>query len=107
MENTKQQLGQFFTKNTDYILSDLGQYVRGKFVIDPFAGAGDLLDWALQNGADRILGLDIDKKCVDNKRIFYNDSLQNPKTYQFVLTNPPYLYQNKMADNSLLVGSQR
>ncbi|GHT37765.1 hypothetical protein FACS189427_11160 [Planctomycetales bacterium] len=104
--STKQQLGQFFTKNTGYILSGLENYVAGKQIIDPFAGAGDLLDWALQNGAESILGLDIDKKWEDNKRVFYNDSLTSPKNYHFVLTNPPYLYQNKMQDNSLLVNSK-
>ncbi len=94
----KQQLGQFFTTNSEYILQNLGKYIKGKEVVDPFAGNGDLIEWAKKNGAKRIEGFDVDKKLVDNKIIFYNDSILNPKKYKFILTNPPYLNINK-ADN--------
>lgn len=40
---TKKQLGQFFTKNSDYILNGLEKFVKGKDVIDPFAGNEDLI----------------------------------------------------------------
>ena len=92
---TKKQLGQFFTTNSDYILQNLDRYIKGKIVSDPFAGSGDLLDWAKNNGAKKTSGFDVDKKLIGNKNIFYNDSLNNPKKYQFVLTNPPYLNINK------------
>lgn len=101
MKTNKQQFGQFFTKNTDYILSGMGDFVYGRDVCDPFAGGGDLLDWAIRNGAESVSGFDIDTALLTD-RIKYNDSLKNPKRYRFVLTNPPYLYQNKMADNSVL-----
>jgi len=102
----KQQLGQFFTKNTSYILQGLERFIKCKNVTDPFAGAGDLLKWAEASGASSVVGYDIDKTKSDNSLIFYNDSLQNPKKYEFILTNPPYLYQNKMKDKSLLVNSK-
>jgi len=102
----KRQLGQFFTKNTDYILFGISQYIQGRNVTDPFAGDGDLLDWATTQGALSVHGYDIDPTYIDNRRIFLNDSLKNPKSYDFVLTNPPYLYQNKLKDNSILSQSK-
>ncbi|GAB7140164.1 hypothetical protein RsTz2092_01120 [Deferribacterales bacterium RsTz2092] len=45
MPRAKQQLGQFFTTNVDYILSGFEKYTRDKDVQDPFCGAGDLLKW--------------------------------------------------------------
>ncbi len=98
IKEKKQQFGQFFTTNSDYILQGLEKYVRNKDITDPFVGGGDLLDWAKRNGAATIKGYDIDSKCVDNKTIFWNDSLLNPKSYDFVLTNPPYLNVNKGKD---------
>ena len=98
----KQQFGQFFTTNTDYILAGFADFVYGKCVTDPFAGQGDLLSWATKNGAKSVNGYDVDRRLIDNRIVFYNDSLRTPKKYQFVLTNPPYLYQNKLSDNSIL-----
>jgi len=103
---SKQQLGQFYTKNTDYILQGLSKFIRDKNITDPFAGAGDLLKWAKAGRAGSVVGYDVDKTKSDNTLIFYNDSLQNPKKYEFVLTNPPYLYQNKMTDKTLLQNSK-
>ena len=97
----KQQLGQFFTKNTDLALQGFQKHVQNKNITDPFAGAGDLLKWAKANGAKSVTGYDI-----DNPLFSRNDSLKNPKKYEFVLTNPPYLYQNKMCDKSLLQNSK-
>jgi len=105
-EISKQQLGQFYTKNTTYILQGFGKFVKNKNITDPFAGAGDLLKWAKTNGASSLIGYDIDKTKTDNELIFLRDSLQNPKEYKFVLTNPPYLYQNKMKNKNLLTSSK-
>ncbi len=105
MQN-KQQFGQFFTTNTDYILDGFSDFVRNKRVADPFAGRADLLSWAKKNGAKSVRGYDIDDSLVDNKLVFFNDSLRTPLKYDFVLTNPPYLYQNKMEDNSILAKSK-
>ena len=80
----KKQLGQFFTTNADYILHGLNSFVKGKDIIDPFAGNGDLLNWALKNNAKKVIGFDCDSRFVDNKKVFFNDSLASPKEYQFV-----------------------
>jgi len=56
---------------------------------------GDLIRWAEKNKVGKISGYDIDKKHIDGKKIFLNDSLLSPKKYKFVLTNPPYLNVNK------------
>jgi len=91
----KKQLGQFFTTNSSYILRGLDKYIKNKAVYDPFAGNQDLIKWAIQNGCKRVIGFDCDKKYVDNKKVFLNDSINNPKEYKFVCTNPPYLHKNK------------
>lgn len=91
----KKQLGQFFTINSGYILKYLDKFIKGKDVVDPFAGGSDLVLWAKNSGAHKVRGFEIDKKFIDNEDIFYNDSIKNPLKYKFVLTNPPYLYINK------------
>jgi predicted RNA methylase len=104
--SAKKQLGQFFTTNTERILSGFEHFVKNKNVIDAFAGAGDLLNWAKKHNAKSIKGFDIDAKYIDNKTVFYNDSFKNPIKCDFVITNPPYLYQNKLEDNSILLNSK-
>ncbi len=96
----KKQLGQFFTTNSDNILRGLEEFVREKNVVDPFAGGGDLMLWAEKNGAKKVEGFDVDDACVDNKKVFKNDSLLQSKKYRFVLTNPPYLNINKADSNT-------
>jgi len=91
----KKQNGQFFTKNSDYILSGFNYYIKNKKIIDPFAGNGDLIKWAKKYGAKEVIGFDIDSKCINNKNIFLNDSIKKSREYNFILTNPPYLHKNK------------
>jgi len=91
----KKQRGQFFTTNSDYILQGLEKYVAGKNVTDPFDGGGDLLQWAKRHNASSVRGYDIDKRFCDQQTIFQSDSLLTERTYEFVLTNPPYLNINK------------
>jgi len=92
---TKAQLGQFFTTNSDYILQGLEEFVKNKEITDPFAGNQDLFNWAKKNKCKKITGFDCDKNYTDGKNVFLNDSINNPKKYRFVLTNPPYLHKNK------------
>lgn len=92
---TKAQLGQFFTTNSDYILQGLERFAKNKEITDPFAGNQDLFAWAKKNKCTKITGFDCDKNYVDDKNVFYNDSINSPKKYKFVLTNPPYLHKNK------------
>jgi len=91
----KKNLGQFFTKNSDYILQGFEKLVKGKNVSDPFAGDQDLMGWAQKNGCKKATGFDCDRNLVDNKNVFFNDSINSPKKYKFVCTNPPYLHKNK------------
>src|SRR3989344_1523142 len=91
----KKQLGQFFTTNSDYILNGLEKLVKHRNITDPFAGGADLIAWAIKHGAKKVEGFDIDNSYVDKKTVFLHDSLLEPKTYEFVLTNPPYLNVNK------------
>jgi len=92
---TKTQLGQFFTTNSGYILQGLEGFVKNREIIDPFAGNQDLFNWAKKNKCKKITGFDFDKKYTDDKNVFLNDSINSPKKYKFVLTNPPYLHKNK------------
>jgi len=92
---TKAQLGQFFTTNSNYILQGFEKFVRNKEITDPFAGNQDLFTWAEKNSCKKIVGFDCDKNYVDDKKVFYNDSINSPKKYKFILTNPPYLHKNK------------
>lgn len=91
----KRDLGQFFTTNSDYILQGLNDFVKDKEITDPFAGNQDLLIWAKSNNCKKIIGFDCDQKYVDERKVFLNDSINHPKSYKFVCTNPPYLHKNK------------
>lgn len=91
----KKQFGQFFTTNSDYILQGFEKFVKNKKIIDPFAGNQDLIKWAKKNTCKKIIGFDCDKRYVDNKKVFLDDSINFPKKYKFVCTNPPYLHKNK------------
>ena len=101
MNSNKQNLGQFFTTNSNYILEGFEKYILNKNITDPFCGNQDLMNWALKNKAKSVIGYDIDKQYINNKTTFYNDSLTNPLNYDFVLTNPPYLYKNKTKNNKI------
>lgn len=91
----KKQLGQFFTTNSDYILQGLEQFVKNKTIVDPFAGNQDLIKWCREKKCKEATGFDYDDKYVDNRNVFYGDSINIPKKYEFVCTNPPYLHKNK------------
>jgi len=90
----KQKLGQFFTTNSDYILSGYEELVVGKDVVDPFSGGWDLLTWARRAGAKSLFAYDIEPVMEGTVK---NDSLLNPPSYKdkFVISNPPYLAANK------------
>ena len=91
----KRSLGQFFTTNSDYILQGFSGFVKNKEITDPFAGNRDLLDWVKNNKCKKFIGYDCDKNYTDEKNVFFNDSINSPKDYKFVCTNPPYLHKNK------------
>jgi hypothetical protein len=93
----KKQLGQFNTTRKDYILKGFEDFLMGKDVVDPFAGAGDLLPWAWN--AQTVTGYDVDPTLP----WITNDSLLNPIDYQgkWIITNPPYLARNKNPDKTI------
>jgi hypothetical protein len=93
----KRSLGQFFTTNSDYILQGFSGFVKNKEVTDPFAGNLDLINWAKNNKCKKYIGFDCDNNYIDGKNVFFNDSINFPKDYKFVCTNPPYLHKNKAA----------
>ena len=91
----KKYLGQFNTTNSDYILQGFEDVVANKNIVDPFAGSGELIEWAIKNKASSYSGLDIDLTLL-NDHIKYNDSLTSIPFAKFIITNPPYLAKNKM-----------
>ena len=94
----KKELGQFYTKNYNYILQNMKIPIETENIIEPFAGAGDLIEYIRQyDKTYHIVMFDIDPKKED---IIQRDTLSNPPEYkgQFVITNPPYLARNK-SDN--------
>jgi len=95
----KKQFGQFFTSNAEIILQGFEKFVENKNITDPFAGNADLINWAKKNNAKSVIGYDIDKTYIDNINVFENDSILNPQKYDFVLTNPPYLYINRASED--------
>jgi hypothetical protein len=98
--NSKKLLGQFYTTNYEYILSNLYIPEDVDTIIEPFAGNGDLLKF-IKNKNDKTLELyDIDPKCDNTIK---RDTLLDPPCYKnkFVLTNPPYLARNKNKDKTL------
>ena len=98
-ENSKKtNLGQFFTTNSDLILCGFENYVKDKVITDPFAGNQDLLNWSKKHNCKSAVGFDFDEKYVDNHNVFFNDSLESPKKYKFICTNPPYLHKNKISN---------
>ena len=93
-QNKKQKNGAYFTKNAADLLAGYEHLVKGKIIIDPFAGSGKLIEWALGNGATGYEAYDIEPKF---KNTIQNDSLINPPDYtnKVLVTNPPYLHRNK------------
>ena len=97
---SKKQLGQFYTTNYEYILSNMTIPTDVNYIIEPFVGNGDLLRFIKDPTKYIIETYDIDPKHVDTIK---QDTLANPPCYtnKFVLTNPPYLSRNKSIDKEL------
>ena len=89
---TKKELGQFFSKSFDLIKNHVKHIERDDILIDPFAGAKDLLlPFENKHEAYDIMPIE----GFDD--IILNDSLLSPPDYtgKFIITNPPYLNINK------------
>lgn len=97
----KKQLGQFYTTNYAYILQNM--YIPDNIsnIIEPFAGAGDLLKFIYKDKDKyKIECYDIEPK---KDFIIKRDTLLNPPNFNgaFVITNPPYLARNKSDDKEI------
>ena len=96
----KTELGQFYTTNYQYILSNMRIPEHVNHIIEPFVGNGDLLGFIPDHSKYMIETYDIDPKY---KGAIQQDTLKTPPLYQnkFVLTNPPYLARNKSKHKEL------
>lgn len=101
IKDNKHNLGQFYTKNHEYILQGIKIPENIKDIIEPFAGNGDLINFIEKEGKKyNIECYDIDpKKDYIKKR----DTIKDPPNYndKYVITNPPYLARNKSKDKTL------
>jgi hypothetical protein len=89
--SSKKERGQFYTKNSDYILDGFN-LPPGVEIIEPFAGQGDLIDWI--DPDHKTISYDIEPKRED---IIQRDTLLDPPDYSnsWIITNPPFLARNK------------
>lgn len=97
---SKNELGQFYTTNYEYILSNMIIPNGVKTIIEPFVGNGDLLNF-IKNKTEYTTEIyDIDPKCANTIK---RDTLANPPDYteKFILTNPPYLARNKSKNKEI------
>ncbi len=98
-KTNKQKLGQFFTTNYKYILSNLSIPINIKKIIEPFCGNGDLLNFFDKNKYT-LECYDIEPK---HKYIIKKDTIKTPPKYSnaFIITNPPYLSRNKSENKEM------
>lgn len=98
MKSSKSKLGQYYTTNYEYILTNMRIPDNVNNIIEPFCGCGDLL---------KFLKKDYNLECYDiepkKSYIIERDTLKNPPNYdgKFVLTNPPYIAKNKNDDKEI------
>lgn len=98
--NKKQEYGQFYTTEYEYILQSL--YIPDEIdrIIEPFCGKGDLLSFIDKTKTHTLETYDIDPQIEWTEK---RDTLIEPPIYKdkFVLTNPPYLARNKSKNKEL------
>jgi hypothetical protein len=84
--------GQFITTNYKYILNNFDIPKNVETIIEPFCGDGDLLKFC-----DSKYKFECYDMFPKNDFTIKQDTILNPPDYtdKFVLTNPPYLAQNK------------
>lgn len=101
LKDNKKNYGQFYTKNYEYILSDIKIPEDIENIIEPFNGEGDLIEYIKKNEKEYNLECyDIEPK---NEYTIKRDTLNNPPDYnnKYVITNPPYLARNKSENKEL------
>jgi hypothetical protein len=104
-KKTKQELGQFYTTNQDYILKGMKIPDDIKNIIEPFAGNGDLITFIEKEQEKNKVKYVIESYDIEPKKnyIIKRDTLVNPPNYKdkYLITNPPYLARNKSKDKKL------
>lgn len=97
--SSKQQLGQFFTTNYAYILSNMNVPIGIEKIIEPFCGNGDLLNF-IDKSKYSIECYDVDPK---HDYVHRRDTLMDPPSNKnsFIITNPPYLARNKSSHKEI------
>jgi hypothetical protein len=90
----KRTLGQYFTTNQNYILSNMTIPSGVLNIVEPFAGECHLLEFITDKNRYNIECFDIDPK---KEHIIRQDTINYPPSYtnKFIITNPPYLARNK------------
>ena len=94
----KSKLGQFYTTNYQYLLTNMKIPDDINEIIESFCGNGDLL---------KFLDKEYILECYDiepkHSYIIERDTLKNPPNYdgKFILTNPPYIARNKNEDKEI------
>lgn len=90
--------GQYFTKDSVWLQPQIKRFLSkhtDKGILDPYAGAGHLLDVGKSFGYNILEGMDIDRDLCQKYGWKENDGLLNiPPTGKLILTNPPYLAKN-------------
>lgn len=102
ISNKKINLGQFNTKKTVWLRPHIQRFIEGsgcQYGLDPFAGAGDLVNLMPDLGLINNIGLDIDPLLGWQ----INDSLIDIPYFKntIVITNPPYLAKNSAKEKGL------
>lgn len=121
-KTNKQKLGQFFTTNYKYILSNLSIPNNITKIIEPFCGNGDLLNFfdtqeiePVSISGAHLKNKDIFERCKNkytlecydiepkHKYIVKKDTIKTPPNYSnaFIITNPPYLSRNKSENKEM------
>jgi hypothetical protein len=102
----KKKYGQFYTTNYNYILDCINIPKNIKYIIEPFVGKGDLINYINSEISNsEISNYEIEYYDIDPKitGTIKRDTIKNPPNYnnKFVITNPPYLARNKSNDKEL------
>lgn len=106
--SNKKNLGQYYTKQYEKILSGISIPEDIIFIVEPFAGNGDLdkyiREQLKQMGKKPNVDVSIELYDIDPKRddIIQEDTIMNPPDYmeKYIITNPPYITRNKSTDKT-------
>lgn len=103
----KKNLGQFYTTNSEYIMNGLQLPFNSEeelLIVEPFAGKGDLIDWAKKT-CGPVHHVVVESYDIEPKRddIQKRDTLLEPPNYagSWIITNPPYLARNKSCEKGV------